>query len=130
MTQATVLCLIALFSSLAAAVRAQKWVGTQDLAKGEKAPFGRSNYKHHNPTFKGGVGCASLALDRNARLQLYSGPLDTDHGALSRTSRRPWTTQERLVPSRPHRPQMAQEVLEPTATLCSKIIQGDQIWEI
>jgi hypothetical protein len=41
-------------------------VGTQDLAaKGEKAQFGRSDYKHYNPTFKGGVGCAGLALDND-----------------------------------------------------------------
>ena len=46
--------MLALISSLE--VRAQKWVGTQDLAaKGEKAQFGRSDYKHYNPTFKGGV---------------------------------------------------------------------------
>jgi hypothetical protein len=68
MTQATTLCCVQLFVASISflEVRAQKWVGTQELAaKGEKAPFGRSNYKHYNPAFKGGVGCASLALDND-----------------------------------------------------------------
>ena len=68
MTPVTTHCCVQLFvaSISSLEVRAQKWVGTQELAaKGETVLFGSSNYKHYNPAFEGGVGCASLALDND-----------------------------------------------------------------